>query len=139
MNILIVESDPDLGRLWQRHMERQGLVARLENGQARAVSALQTVRFDVIVLELVLQEGSALAVADYASYRHPETQIVFVNSTSFFSDGSVFALCANARACVQTDTPPEDLSAMVAHYARDMQGIHTDVGKWATPETYPKS
>ncbi len=116
MSVLIVESDPELGRLWQRHMERQGLVARLEGGQSQAISALQTGDFSVIVLDLVLQEGSALAVADYASYRNPEAQIILVNSTSFFSDGSIFTLCANARAYVQTGTPPEDLAMMAAHY-----------------------
>ncbi|HEY9040216.1 MAG TPA: hypothetical protein VIN05_14885 [Roseovarius sp.] len=139
MNVLIVESDPDLGQLWQRHMVRQGLDTRLESGQTPAISALQTGQFDVIVLDLVLQHGSALAVADYASYRHPEAQIVFVNSTSFFSDGSIFALCANARAFVQTDTPPEDLAAMVAHYGRGLSGVHADAGKRATPEIFSKS
>lgn len=139
MKVLIVESDPDLGQLWQRHMVRQGLDARLESGQTPAISALQAVRFDVIVLDLVLQDGSALAVADYASYRYPETQIVFVNSTSFFSDGSIFALCANARAYVQTGTPPEDLAAMVAHYGRDMPSGRGDAGKRVTPEIFSKS
>ncbi|WP_113910726.1 response regulator transcription factor [Roseovarius dicentrarchi] len=118
MNVLIVESDPDLGRLWQRHMERQGLTVRLEADQQQAISALQTAFFAVIVLDLVLSDGSALAVADYASYKHPEAQIIFVNSTSFFSDGSIFELCSNARAFVHNSTPPEDLATMVAHYGR---------------------
>ncbi len=123
MSVLIVESDPDLGRLWRQHMERQGLVARVEGGQKQAISALQTADFGVIVLDLVLEEGSALAVADYASYRQPEAQIILVNSTSFFSDGSVFTLCANARAFVQTSTPPEDLAMMAAHYERQTPTI----------------
>ncbi len=138
MNVLIVESDPDLGRLWQRHMARQGLIARLEVGQTQAILVLQAMQFDVIVLDLVLQEGSALAVADYASYRHPEAQIVFVNSTSFFSDGSIFELCANARAYVQTGTPPEDLAAMVAHYGRHAPGMRPDSGKRVTGEKFSK-
>ncbi|MCZ4353176.1 hypothetical protein O4H61_11670 [Roseovarius aestuarii] len=118
MKVLIAESNPDLGRLWQRHMDRQGMTTRLETGQSGAISALQTQSFDVIVLNLVLSEGSAIAIADFASYRHPESQIVFVTNTSFFSDGSIFSLNANTRALVQTDTPPEDLTAMVEHYGR---------------------
>ena len=118
MRILIVESDPDLGQLWQRHMQRQDMETRLEAGQSGAICALQTQYFDIVVLDLVLKQGSAMAVADFASYRHPDTQIIFVTNTSFFSDGSIFALNANTRAFLQSDTPPEDLTAMVAHYTR---------------------
>lgn len=118
MKVLIVETAPDLGRLWQRHLERQGMEVRLEHGQPGAAAALSAQRFDVIILNVILEEGSALAVADLASYRHPETQVIFVTNTSFFSDGSIFALNANARAFVQSDTPPDDLAAMVEHYGR---------------------
>lgn len=118
MKVLIVESNPDLGSLWQNHMRRQGLDVRLGQTQPEAVMALSADRFDVIVLNIVLREGSALAVADLASYRQPDIQIIFVTGTSFFSDGSIFNLCANARAFVPTDTRPEDLTAMVEHFGR---------------------
>ncbi|MBZ8117309.1 response regulator [Roseovarius sp. LXJ103] len=118
MKVLIVESDPELGTLWQRHMERMDMDVRLVGGQAKAIGALQTQVFDIIVLNLVLAQGSALVVADFISYRHPDSPIIFVTNTSFFSDGSIFAHSANARAMVQSDTPPEDLANMVAHYGR---------------------
>ncbi len=73
--------------------------------------------FDIIVLDLVLEDGSALAVADFASYRRPEARVIFVTNTTFFSDGSIFAHSPNACAFVQSETPPEDLAAMVEHYA----------------------
>lgn len=71
MNVLIVESDPDLGRLWQRHMERQGLTVRLEADQQQAISALQTAFFAVIVLDLVLtaiiHEAAAFCLGSWFS------------------------------------------------------------------------
>lgn len=73
--------------------------------------------YDIIVLDLVLDNGSALAVADFASYRRPDARVIFVTNTSFFSDGSIFAHSPNACAYVQSETPPEDLAAMVEHYA----------------------
>jgi len=75
---------------------------------------------DIIILDLVLEDGSALAVADYANYRQPEARVIFVTSTTFFSDGSIFAHSGNARAFVTTDTPPEDLAAMVEHYGAEI-------------------
>lgn len=118
MRVLIVESDPDLGGLWKRHLERQDASVCLVSSQPEAIDALQCDDFDIIVLDLVLHEGSALAVADFASYRRPEARVIFVTNTSFFSDGSIFSHSPNACAFVQSRTPPEDLVAMVEHYGK---------------------
>jgi CheY-like chemotaxis protein len=118
MDVLIVESSGELAHLWQRHLERQGASVTIAASGDAAVAQLTGSPFDVIILDLVLAHGSALAVADYAQFRLPDSSVIFVTDTSFFSDGSIFALSANARALVQTSTPPEDLAAMVAHYGR---------------------
>ncbi len=73
---------------------------------------------DVIVLDLMLEYGSAIAVADYASYRWPETRVVFVTNSTFFSDGSIFNHIPNAVALVQEQTPPCDLAAIVEYHGR---------------------
>jgi DNA-binding NtrC family response regulator len=117
MNVLIVESKPELGMLWQRHLERMGATVTLAQSQEAAILALCGSDFNIIVLDLVLDQGSALAVSDFASYRRPDTRVIFVTNTSFFSDGSIFAHSPNACAYVQSGTPPEDLAAMVEHYA----------------------
>ena len=117
MNVLIVESEPDLGGLWQRHLERAGARVDLVCTQRDAINALQAEDYDVLVVDLVLKDGSALTVADFASFRSPGAPVIFVTNTSFFSDGSIFSLASNARAYLPTGTPPEDLAAMVEHYA----------------------
>lgn len=116
MRALIVESQPELGKLWQRHLSRLCVRSDLAHTQDAAIQALCGQRYDIIVLDLVLDEGSALAVADFASYRQPDTKVLFVTNTSFFSDGSIFAHSHNACGYVQSATPPEDLAAMVEHY-----------------------
>lgn len=121
MRVLIVESDPNLGWLWRRHLERLGAVVELASGQTEAVAHLSQSEFGVIVLDLVLTEGSAFAVADYCSYRWPEARVVFVTNTTFFSDGSIFQMMPNACAYLPTRTPPEDLAAVVEHYASTAQ------------------
>lgn len=117
MDVLIVESQANLGQLWQRHLERQGARVDLVPDQDSAIAALFGRAYDIIVLDLVLAHGSALAVADFASYRVPDTRVIFVTNTTFFSDGSIFAHSPNACAFLQSSTPPEDLAAMVEHYA----------------------
>jgi DNA-binding response OmpR family regulator len=118
MIVLIVEPNPDLGRLWKRHVERQGAEVHLVQGQDAAFDLLRALSIDMIVLDLVLHQGSALAISDYASYRRPKAQVIFVTNTTFFSDGSIFLHSPNACAFLQSATPPEDLAAMVMHYSR---------------------
>lgn len=119
LNVLIVESQPELGQLWQRHLERQGMHVARVGTQAAATEFLAENDTDIIILDLVLDEGSALAVSDYANYRQPDARVIFVTNTTFFSDGSIFAHSANARALVPSATPPDDLAAMVEHYGTE--------------------
>ena len=118
MQVLIVDSSPELGQIWKRHLERQGMEVSLVQDQDEAIAALQHSAAELIVLDLVLEEGSAFAVADYANYRHPETRVIFTTNSSFFSDGSIFQHSANACAFVPKQVDPDDLSAMVAHYGK---------------------
>ncbi len=116
MQVLIVQANARLGALWQEQLERLGArVRRVETGAA-ALGALEKTCFDVIVLDVMLDGGNALAVADLAQFRHPRTNVVFVTDTTIFSDGSIFGYSANARAFIQTATPPKDLAAIVHHY-----------------------
>lgn len=118
MNILIVQNNPSLGQMWQRHLQRHAHVVELAADQDGAIEKLSETYFPIIILDVVLDNGSAIAVADYASYRHPDSRIIFVTNSSFFSDGSIFQLCSNACAFVPSATQPEDLTAMVEHYAK---------------------
>ncbi len=117
MTVLIVESSTQLGPLWQGHLERAGVRTILVTGADAATRLLQVEPVEVIILDLVLEEGNALAVADFASFRQPECRVIFVTNTSFFSDGSIFQLCANACAFVPSATKPDDLTLIVQHYS----------------------
>ena len=117
--VLIVESQSELGALWQRHLERCDMTVHRVTTQDEATDFLRENAVDIIVLNLVLSKGGALAVSDYAQYCQPEAQVIFVTNTSFFSDGSIFAHASNARAFVPSDTPPDDLAAMIEHYGAE--------------------
>lgn len=116
MHVLIVESDADLGNVWRRHLERAGKRVTLVATQEEAVAEISARDFSIIVLDLVIKDGSAFAVADYAGFRRPEVKVIFVTRQSFFSDGSIFHHASNACAMVQPDTRPDDLDAVVDHY-----------------------
>ncbi|MEM9709975.1 MAG: response regulator [Pseudomonadota bacterium] len=119
MYVLIVESNAALAHLWSRHLQRLHASVSVARDQEAAITQIQKTSPDVIVLDLVLQGGSAIAVADYASYRRPEAKVVFVTNTTFFSDGSIFNHIPNACAYLGSSAPPEDLAAIVDHYGRE--------------------
>lgn len=116
MRVLIVESDPDLAWLWKRHLTRCGAEVVIARSQEEAVAVLSDQPFAILIVDLILTEGSAAAVADYASYRQPEAKVIFVTNSSFFSDGSIFQHFANACAFLPLRTRPEDLAALVEHH-----------------------
>jgi DNA-binding NtrC family response regulator len=119
MRVLIVESKAELGALWQRHIERQGYEVIRTESQDAAIECLRTETVGIVILDLVLERGSAFAVADFASYRQPESRVIFVTNTTFFSDGSIFQHMQNAAAFLPTETPPEDLAALFDYYFHD--------------------
>ena len=103
-----------MGKVWARSIERQGVDVSSASSQTEAIEILSGTEVSVIILDL--QDGSAFAIADFASYRYPDANVIFVTNTTFFSDGSIFRHIPNACAFVQTKTPPDDLAAMVEHY-----------------------
>lgn len=117
MKVLIVESRAELSRLWAGYLLRNGAEVQTADGESSAIRVLGGWQPDVIVLDLVLDTGSAFAVADFASYSMPTTRVVFVTNTTFFSDGSIFNHIPNACAFLPSATEPEDLAAVVKHYS----------------------
>lgn len=116
MRVLIFGTQKDLSDLWATHLRRLGADVVSLEGRDAAVQALSDSGFDVIVANLGAGKSEAMSVADYAAYRHPETQVVFVTNSSFFSDGSLFAMCPNACACLSERTDPKDLAALVEYH-----------------------
>ncbi len=117
MRVLIAEKQAGLADMWQRHLERNGANVCIAQDAERAVRALNHAEVDVLVINLSLDQGVALSIADYAAYRRPDAKVVFVTSKTFFSDGSIFQHCANVAVMLPEDTPPQDLAAVVEHYA----------------------
>ncbi len=116
MDVLIVENKGPLGQLWADHLRRHGGRVKLVATSDDAIMAISDQDFEVIVVNLE-QAHDAISVSDFAQYRQPDTQVMFVTDTSFFSDGSIFTLASNACTLVPSTTPPEDIAAMVEHYA----------------------
>jgi DNA-binding NtrC family response regulator len=83
------------------------------------MAAVET--YHIVVLDLILGEGSVFAVADFMNYRQPDAQVIFVTNTSFFLrriNLSIVFQCL--RMCSKRATP-DDLAAIIEHYAANRQ------------------
>lgn len=123
MRILLVEHNEDLSNLWARFLQRQGVEVVQTATQGEAINLLRFEAFDALVLDLVLPDGGAIAISDFATYRYPDVPIIAVTSTSFFSDGSIFELIPNARSLMRTPLRPDDLAAVLEHYVPKKAGV----------------
>lgn len=121
MRVLIAQHNTELGKLWARFLEREGVSVVLADSQSEALKQLRAQSFDALVLEMVLPDGGAIAIADFAAYRLPDVPVITVNSTSFFSDGSIFELLPNVQSVLQAPVEAEDLAAMVSHLRNKRQ------------------
>ena len=116
MKVLLVEDRSALADLWSASLRRMGAQVTVVASQDAAIAYLQRHFAEVLILSLDLGDGAPLAVADYASYRHPDTRIIPVTSKTFFSDGSVFAHVPNTCTTLATTARPEDMAAIVEYY-----------------------
>ena len=117
LRVLIVGGGENNVRwLWKRHLDEQGFAVDVVKGEDAAINALRMDRYNVVVLDLVFQRGSALAVSDYANFRRPGTRLIFVNSDDFMADGTIFRLCSNACALIPSHTTPSDVAAIVTYH-----------------------
>jgi DNA-binding NtrC family response regulator len=97
-------------------LQQQGVDVVQAFTQSAAIDVLRFDEFDALVLDLVLPDGGAIAISDYATYRCPDVPIIAVTSTSFFSGGSILDLIPNARSLMRTPLRLDDLAAVLEHY-----------------------
>lgn len=117
MNVLIVEGNTALAQLWKRHLERKSASVEVTQDSAKALEALSCGSWDVIILNVELEQGTAFAISDMAQFRQPDARVMFITSSNFFSDGSIFTLCPNACCYLPSHTAPDDLANVAQHYA----------------------
>ena len=116
MRVLIVEHNRDLADIWARFLARQGVNCTLAGCAVEAVAALRDAPFDALLLDMELEGGEALEVADFATYRNPDVPIIAVTARGFFSDAAIFELVPNARGLLRAPLRMEDMAALLEHY-----------------------
>lgn len=118
MDVLLVDSDAHRRSLWAQGLDESSWRVHHATTAQQAIDLLDSRAVHVIVLNLDIDGGGALAVPVYAGYRQPAARVIVVTSLPMFRDGSIFGLCGNACAFLDASAPPHDIAVLVDHHGR---------------------
>lgn len=123
MDILIVEDDAMLGRLWTLAVERAGHDAVHVTSATAARKSLMVRPADLILLDLNLGSESGLSLATMASYVNPDCRVIVATGSQLFPHGELFAMDPSIAAVLRKPVDLGEMIAVVDHHAADLAQI----------------
>lgn len=121
MRVLVIESKDSLDELWIGFLKREGHIVDVAHTQPKAVDKLRFQVWDILIVNLTMQNTSALAISDYATYKNPNISIIALSMRNLFSSGSIFNIMPNLRGLMYHPIRPDDLIAIVDHCGRSIK------------------
>lgn len=115
MRCLVVEDCEELAKLWRLELMARGFVVDVALSAEEAFKSMLHTRFDLIVADLGLPDGSGVTVAQSAAMRAPEADVVVVTARADFPNGELFGMSDNIVGVFRKTADMADLFAFVEH------------------------
>jgi NarL family two-component system response regulator LiaR len=113
------------------------VVGEAQNGQ-EAIDRAQQLRPDVILMDLVMPEGSGVEAIRHITAHQPESRILVL--TSFDGDDQVFpAIKAGARGYLLKDSGPEELVSAIQQVHGGQSSLHPTIARKLLQELSPSA
>lgn len=133
--ILIIDDDPDIRRLIRIHLQDVVMkVEEAENGQ-EAISHLRSARFDLMLLDLMMDDMNGLDILRFVRSKRIETPVIVISAITEI-DKKIEALGLGADDYVTKPfTPSELVARVIANIRRSRQTLtmlnkdHIQAGK----------
>ena len=120
MDILIVEDDAMLGRLWMLAIQKAGHDAVHARSASAARKSLMVRPAGMIILDLNLGSESGLALATLAGYVNPDCRVIVVTGTQLFPRGELFSMDRSIAAIMRKPVDLREMLAMVEHHGDEV-------------------
>jgi len=117
MNCLIVEDDACLAYALSCCLEDCGNECQVSGSVQEALACLKTRKFDLLVLDYALPDGSVLPVSEYAALFCPDVRIILLTGHAVFAHGEHATMAPGIDWVMRKPVPFDDLRALV-EYAR---------------------
>lgn len=119
MKCLIVEDDPYLGFLLYDNFSKLDCDAHFARSIAEATRILQTQKFDVIVLDHFLPDGTSNDLSVLAATTQPNCRIILLSGAQVHPKGDYATLAPGVDWVLRKPVDISDLNALVDYAAQD--------------------
>lgn len=101
--------------LWQLELAARGFDVDVALNAEEAFRSMLHTRYDLIVADLGLPDGSGVTVAQSAAMRAPEADVVVVTARTEFPNGELFGMSDNIVGVFRKSADMADFFAFVEH------------------------
>ena len=115
MRCLVVDDCEELALLWRLELTTRGFDVDVALNAEEAFKAMPHTRYDLIVADLGLPDGSGVTVAQSAAMRAPDADVVVVTARTEFPNGELFGMSENIVGVFRKSADMTDLYAFVEH------------------------
>ena len=132
MKCLVADDNADLARLWALAIEGDGHDVTVCTDGDAAVNQMRVQDFDLLILDLFMPGGGALALARVAVYNNPAAQVLIVTGADCFAFGELLEMGDNIAMVLRKPVSPNDLRSYVAHLEHKVAAARAAVGAEAS-------
>ncbi|MEP2774275.1 MAG: response regulator transcription factor [Fulvivirga sp.] len=86
MKLLLVEDHDELANNISGYLAKEGYVVETVLGQQRAISKLTGFDYDVVLLDLMLPDGSGMDVLEYIKSHYPDIGVLIISAKNALDD-----------------------------------------------------
>lgn len=126
MKCLVADDNADLARLWGLALGADGHDVTVCTDGDAAVNQMRVQDFDLLILDLFMPGGGALALARVAVYNNPAAQVLVVTGADCFAYGELLEMGGNIAMVLRKPVSPDDLRSYVAHLEQKAGAIRAD-------------
>lgn len=133
LNVLILENDADLCLILTEALTDEGHDVVVCHTLSEGIDRVSEHVFDVLLLDVFLDIGTSLGVANYGSFASPGTQIIFMSGSSRIDGNELYEKCRDTAYFFRKPVQLADLLDVIRHIASTQPETRTRLPGYVAP------
>ena len=119
MNCLLVDADPSMTLILTRLIQRLGYTVSVATSVQSGFRAIHTNKFDLLVFDYLLPDGTSVELSTLASVTQPNCRIILLTGSPAFPEGEHAVIAPGIDWVLRRPAALGDFAALVDYAARD--------------------